>query len=75
MTKLSQKIKSEIMEIKQLVSKFWFILLMFMSLTLGGCSIVEGIFEAGVWIGVLISVGIVVLLIWLIVTIIKKMKS
>ncbi len=69
------KTKTDIMENKQWVSKLWFILLMVLGLTLGGCGIIKGIFEAGVWIGVLVCVAIVALLIWLIVAIIKKIKS
>ena len=34
-------------------------------LALAGCTIVEGIFKAGVWVGVLLVVGVIVLLVWL----------
>ncbi|MDR3008575.1 MAG: hypothetical protein LBV59_11615 [Sphingobacterium sp.] len=33
---------------------------------LTGCSVIEGIFKAGVWTGILIVVVVVALLIWLI---------
>lgn len=31
-----------------------------------GCELVEGIFKAGVWVGVLIVVGIIALIVWII---------
>jgi hypothetical protein len=42
---------------------FYLICLMtFMS----GCSAIEGIFKAGVWVGVLVVVGIIALILWLV---------
>ena len=40
-------------------------LLLIALLALTGCTIVEGIFRAGVWVGVLLVVGVIVLLVWL----------
>jgi hypothetical protein len=34
-------------------------------LMFSSCSAVEGIFKAGVWVGVLIVVGIIALIVWL----------
>ncbi|HEX6180717.1 MAG TPA: hypothetical protein VFZ47_05685 [Chitinophagaceae bacterium] len=34
--------------------------------SLSSCELIEGIFKAGVWVGILIVVGIVALAIWLI---------
>jgi len=31
-----------------------------------GCSAIEGIFKAGVWVGVLVVVGIIGLILWLV---------
>jgi hypothetical protein len=40
-------------------------LLLIAPLALTGCTIVEGIFKAGVWVGVLLVVVVIVLLVWL----------
>src|SRR5207245_5009398 len=40
-------------------------LLLIALLALTGCTIVEGIFKAGVWVGVVLVVGVIVLLVWL----------
>lgn len=43
------------------------LLLFFLSTAvLSSCSVVEGIFKAGVWVGVLAVVAVIVLIIWLI---------
>lgn len=47
------------------------VLFLLMLVTFTGCDIVVGIFEAGVWVGVIIVVLIIALVIWLI----KKMLS
>ncbi|WP_204336885.1 hypothetical protein [Cryomorpha ignava] len=39
--------------------------------TLNGCSVIGDIFEAGLWVGVIVVVVVIVLIIW----IIKKMMS
>ena len=41
-------------------------LLLLASLALTGCTIVADIFKAGVWVGVLLAVGVIVLIIWLV---------
>lgn len=41
------------------------LLLLFLALSLTGCDLIAGIFEAGVWVGVILVVAILVLLIWL----------
>ena len=41
-------------------------------LFLSSCSLFEGIFKAGVWVGVLIVVGVIFLLIFIIVKIFKS---
>lgn len=43
-----------------------FALLAFLATTLSSCELVEGIFKAGVWSGVIIVVIILALIIWLI---------
>jgi hypothetical protein len=41
--------------------------ILFASLVLfSGCEVVEGIFKAGVWVGVLVVVGILALILWLV---------
>lgn len=40
--------------------------LLLFSVTLSSCELVGDIFEAGIWVGVLIIVGIIALVIWLI---------
>lgn len=41
-------------------------LIAFLSTTLASCELVEGIFKAGVWTGVIIVVLVIALIIWLI---------
>jgi cytosine/uracil/thiamine/allantoin permease len=41
-------------------------ILAFLSTTLMGCELVEGIFKAGVWTGVIVVVLVLALIIWLI---------
>jgi len=31
-----------------------------------GCSVVEGVFKAGVWVGILVVVAVIALIIWLV---------
>ncbi|UMY65388.1 MULTISPECIES: phosphatidate cytidylyltransferase [unclassified Flavobacterium] len=33
---------------------------------ISGCELAEGIFKAGVWVGVLVVVGIIALIVWII---------
>ena len=44
-------------------------ILLILLATLNGCSVIGDIFEAGIWVGILIVVVVIVLIIW----IIKKM--
>lgn len=44
------------------------------STLLTGCSVIEGIFKAGVWTGVIVVVLVVALIIWLITKIIGGQK-
>ena len=41
-------------------------LLLVASLVLTGCTIVGDIFKAGVWVGVLLAIGVIVLIVWLV---------
>ena len=40
--------------------------LVLLALTLSSCEVIGGIFKAGVWVGVLIVVGILALIFWLV---------
>jgi hypothetical protein len=42
------------------------IILILSSLTLGGCELIGDIFEAGVWVGALLVIGIIGLVIWMV---------
>jgi hypothetical protein len=42
------------------------VLILFLAIALSGCEIAADIFKAGVWVGVLLVVGIIGLIIWLI---------
>ncbi|HSH66493.1 MAG TPA: phosphatidate cytidylyltransferase [Bacteroidia bacterium] len=42
------------------------ITLLFLLFTLSSCEVIGGIFKAGVWVGVLIVVGIIALIVYLI---------
>ena len=41
-------------------------LLLLLALTVSGCSFVGGIFKAGLWVGVILVVLVVVLIMWLV---------
>ena len=43
-----------------------FVLCFVFMFTLSSCEVVEGIFKAGVWVGILVVVGIIALIIWLV---------
>ncbi len=43
-----------------------FAVLLFSNLAVSGCQIAGDIFKAGVWVGVLLVVGVIVLVVWLI---------
>ena len=38
----------------------------FMAMFLSSCEAIEGIFKAGVWVGIIVVVGIIALIFWLI---------
>ena len=42
-----------------------FALVLFSTLTLAGCEIIGDIFKAGVWVGVLLVIGVIALVVWL----------
>ncbi|KRT16978.1 hypothetical protein ASU31_04660 [Pedobacter ginsenosidimutans] len=44
---------------------FPLVLIAFLCTTLSSCELVEGIFKAGVWVGVIVVVVVVALLIWI----------
>jgi len=50
-------------------------LLLIALLVLTGCAIVEDIFKAGVWVGVLLVVGVVVLIIWLVSWLVSRSRG
>lgn len=41
-------------------------LFLFMILTFTGCDLAVGIFEAGMWVGIIVVVLVIILIIWLI---------
>ena len=43
-------------------------------LSLNGCGIIEGIFQAGFWLGIILSIVIVILLIWIAIKFYHKLK-
>jgi len=44
---------------------FPLVLIAFLCTTLSSCELVEGIFKAGVWVGVIVVVVVLALLIWI----------
>ncbi len=42
-----------------------FALLLISSLAFNGCEVIGDIFKAGVWVGVLLVVGVIALIVWL----------
>ncbi len=44
-----------------------FLAVFFFLISMSSCSVIEGIFKAGVWVGVLMVVGVIALVIFLIV--------
>ena len=44
------------------------------ALLLTGCGVIEGIFQAGFWLGIVLTVAIVSVLIWLAIKIFRKLK-
>lgn len=49
-------------------------ILIIASLFLNGCGVIEGIFQAGFWLGIILSIVIVILLIWVAIKIYQKLK-
>lgn len=50
-----------------------FILIFLLSFIFPGCDLIAGIFEAGVWVGIIISAMVVFLLIFIVIKIIKAL--
>ena len=50
-------------------------LLLVAPLVLTGCTIVEDIFKAGVWVGVLLVVGVIILIIWLVSWLVSRSRG
>lgn len=48
-----------------------FLMLLLISQIFTGCELVEGIFKAGMWVGIIIVVAIIALVIWIISRIMK----
>ena len=61
-------LKENDQHMKQLMS----FLLLFITILLSGCSVISGIFKAGVWVGILAVVGVVALIIFIIAKARKK---
>ena len=53
---------------------FIYSFILLLALTLPGCDVIAAIFEAGVWVGVIISALVVFLLIFIVIQIIKALK-
>ena len=53
---------------------FIYSFILLLALTLPGCDVIAAIFEAGVWVGVIISALVVFLLIYIVIQIIKALK-
>lgn len=47
-------------------SWLWSVFMLISALTLTGCELVAVIFKAGVWVGVLLVLGVIAIVIWLI---------
>ena len=49
------------------MERSFFLIFLLASLVLfPGCEVVQGIFKAGVWVGILVVVGIIALILWLV---------
>lgn len=55
-----------------LTNKNYLILLFLMAISLSSCEIIGGIFKAGMWVGILLVVVVIVGIIWLVGRIGKK---
>jgi len=49
-----------------MIKTFYILLCCIMLMALPGCGVIEGIFKAGVWVGVLIVAAVIGLIIWLV---------
>jgi hypothetical protein len=47
-------------------SWFWSVVVLFSAVALTGCELVADIFKAGVWVGVLLVLGVIGIVIWLV---------
>jgi hypothetical protein len=54
------------------VNKLWLSIIFLFLIPLSGCDLISKVFEAGVWIGILLTVVVIGLIIWLIIKLIKK---
>jgi hypothetical protein len=45
---------------------FLFVILIVFAVTLSGCELIGDIFKAGVWVGAILVIGIIVLVVWLV---------
>jgi hypothetical protein len=52
---------------------FIYSFILFLALTLSGCELIAGIFEAGVWVGIIIAVLVVFILIFIVIKIFKSL--
>ncbi len=69
------KLKRSINQLESVLNSYslkFLIPLLFTSFFLTGCSVVTGIFKSGLWIGISLTVLIIVLLIWGIIKIFKN---
>lgn len=50
------------------MKRSWFLagVLLFSAVTLSGCEVIGDIFKAGVWVGVLLVLGVIGIVIWLV---------
>jgi hypothetical protein len=43
-----------------------FVLLLLSTVTLTGCDLIVDIFQAGVWVGVILVIGVIALIVWMV---------
>jgi uncharacterized membrane protein YkvI len=51
---------------KPMKTFFLFVILIVFAVTLSGCELIGDIFKAGVWVGAILVIGIIVLVVWLV---------
>ena len=49
-----------------IMKKYYFLPILALLFTLSGCSAIEGIFKAGVWVGIIVVVVVILVIIWII---------